>query len=311
MQEKNSALIHQNSYRWSDNWLKIPAHIKLGITHGIKIGPANEIYLLHTVAEDSRCRDTVCVFSSDDGSFIRSWGEAFQGSAHGLHLHQHQGQAFVYITDLKRGLFKLTLEGDVVWRVAKPKFYENRPHLAYEPTNVAVTPDGHIFLADGYGSYLINHFDAKGRELDTFGGPGLRKNNLAHPHGLIYTERRGSPELLIAENIETRLNYLSLEGEHRGFIDVETRRPRHFSETEDLLVIPDFYGRVTLLDRNDELIGHLGDTWIDHDHAAELEADPPAQGFVRPHDAAVGQDGSIYVAEYLRTGRVVRLKPID
>lgn len=293
-------------FRWDDRWARPPAHVVLGITHGIDVDPEGFVYVLHTVHASSPCRDAVCVFDPD-GGFVRSWGSAFDGSGHGFHLHEEGGVTFAYITDLKRGLFKTTLDGEVVWHIDKPAFYGPRSHLAYEPTNVAVTPKGDVFLADGYGSYLIHRFDKDGRELDVFGGPGKTDAHLTHPHGLLYTERRGTPELLVAENIATRLNYLSLDGAHRGFLGVETRRPRHFAERDGLLVVPDFYGRVTLIDGDDRLIAHLGDTWVDHAHADTLEAEPPADGFVRPHDVAVDAQGNLYVAEYMACGRIVKL----
>lgn len=295
-----------HDYHWNDQWAKLPDHLVLGITHGIEIDPRGFVYVLHTVHSSSPCRDAVCVFDPD-GGFVRSWGSTFDGSGHGIHLHEEDGVTFAYITDLKRGLYKTTLDGEIVWHIDKPAFYSPRNHLAYEPTNVAVTPNGDVFLADGYGSYLIHRFDKNGRELDVFGGPGKTDSHLTHPHGLLYTERRGQPELLVAENIATRLNYLSLDGVNQGFMEVETRRPRHFAERTGLLVIPDFYGRVTLIDDEDRLITHLGDTWVDHSHADNLEANPPSDGFVRPHDATIDAEGNLYVVEYLERGRIVKL----
>ncbi|MEM7624163.1 MAG: hypothetical protein AAF333_00895 [Planctomycetota bacterium] len=293
-------------YSWDDRWAQLPDDVVWGITHGVDLDPQGNVYVLHTVHETSRCRDAVCVFAPD-GSFIRSWGAEFQGSAHGLQLCREGKQTIAYITDLRRGLFKVTLDGEVIWHVAKLTFYKSRMHLAYQPTNVAVVPNGDIFLADGYGSYLIHRFDRDGRELDVFGGPGKSTSHLTHPHGLLYTERRGQPELLVAENINTRLNYLSLEGVHQGLLEVETRRPRHFREYEGVLVMPDFYGRVTLIGADDRLLGHLGDTWRGHDHVATLEASPPARGFIRPHDAAADAHGNLYITECLSMGRVLKL----
>ncbi|MEM6551396.1 MAG: hypothetical protein AAF750_04630 [Planctomycetota bacterium] len=297
-------------YRWDDRWARVPETICLGITHGIDIDADGFVYVLHTVHETSTCRDAVCVFDPD-GGFVRSWGAAFEGSGHGFQLREEDGVAFAYVTDLKRGLFKCTLDGEIVWHIERPSIYQTRVHLKYEPTNVALAPDGDVFLSDGYGSYLIHRFDKNGNQLDVFGGPGNKDHHLAHPHGLIYTERRGSPELLVGENIATRLNYLSLDGEHRGFLDVETRRPRHFAERDGQLLVPDFYGRITLIDEQDRLVTHLGDTWIDHQHAGELEKNPPAEGFIRPHDGAIDAAGRIYVSEYVATGRLVRLTPIE
>ncbi|MEM8737190.1 MAG: hypothetical protein AAGG38_01765 [Planctomycetota bacterium] len=293
---------------WDQDWLQTPDDIRFGYTHAIDTDDRGNVYLLHTVHETSRCRDAVCVYDAS-GKFLRSWGETFAGSGHGLHLHPRGRPDCVFITDLKRGLYKTTLDGEVLWHVPKPAFYDDRPHLSYEPTNVAVTPDGQVFLTDGYGSYLVHHFDPDGRLVNVFGGPGLGDHHLAHPHGILYTERRGEPELLVAENVATRLNYLSLSGEHRGFIDVPTRRPRHFAEVGPWLVVPDFYGRVTLIDGQDRRVAHLGDTWQSHEHARTLEADPPDQGFIHPHDAAVTSDGALLVCEFVPTGRVNRITP--
>lgn len=307
---ETTILVGLEPYAFDDTWAKVPGHIKLGITHGLAIDVQGLVHVLHTVHETSKCRDAVAVFTPD-GEFVRSWGRRFEGSGHGLHLTVEDGIEYAYVTDLKRGLFKTDLQGEVVWHVAKPAFYADRPHLAYQPTNVAVAPNGDVFLADGYGSYLIVRLDRSGNELDVFGGPGKTGHHLTHPHGLIYTERLGQPDLLVAENIATRLNYITLAGEHIGLINIETRRPRHFHERSDgTLLVPDFYSRITLINSDDQLIGHGCDAWDPSEHRprSEVESRPALAGeFARPHDAVCDGQGNIYVAEYVATGRVTKL----
>jgi len=288
----------------------LPPQVSLGTTHGVAVDAEGFIHVLHTNQPGAVCLDCVIVLAPD-GSFVRSWGPQFVDSGHGLHITQEAGESFAYITDLKRGLYKTTLKGEVVWRMEKPEFFAARPHLRYEPTNIAITPQGDVFLADGYGSYLIFRIDQNGKVVDVFGGPGVGDHHLAHPHGILYTERSGRPSLLVAENIATRLNYLTLSGEHLGFIEVPTRRPRHFAEKADgTLAIPDFYSRLTLIDRDDKLINHICDGWNATMRApfSELENRPPKENeFARPHDAAFDRLGNLYVVEYLPQGRIIRL----
>ena len=89
------------------------------------------------------------------GNFVRSWGALFFGGAHGFDLVVEDGREILYLTDLQQGLFKMTLDGELIWHVAKPDWYEGKD-LKYRPSNVAVAPGGgRVFVTGTQRTSLI------------------------------------------------------------------------------------------------------------------------------------------------------------
>ncbi|HYG74722.1 MAG TPA: hypothetical protein VEK08_06945 [Planctomycetota bacterium] len=305
-------------YECIHDWGQLPETISWGLTHGIAVDKQGFVYVLHTSRKTNACKDTVVVFDKD-GKFVRSWGETFFGSAHGFDLVVEDGQEVFYITDMSRGLFKTTLDGKVLWHVAKPnEFYEGKT-LKYTPTNVAVAPDGRVFFADGYGSWHIHRLDKTGKYLGTFGGRGEGSLATIHPHGLYVDTRGKEPLVVLAENDPTgknpgKLHAFDLDGKHHSYLETPVRSPRHFDRHENLVVIPDLDAVVTLIDENNKVVAQLGDGFTTFAEVRALRTKPRDQfkagKFICPHDAAFGNDGSIYVAEWVDVGRVTKLKRV-
>ena len=89
--------------------------------------------------------------------------------------------------------------------------------------------------------------------------------------------------------------------------------PCHFSERHGEFVIPDLGARVTLIDRENKVIEHLGDdsaakTWW---RSAQADARSLYAGkFVCPHGACFDHEGNILVVEWVEVGRVSRLRKV-
>ena len=80
----------------------------------------------------------------------------------------------------------------------------------------------------------------------------------------------------------------------------------------DDLVVPELQGRVTIYDRNYQVIAQLGDNpdqtqWAAYDLKPELWHDGI---FIAPHGAAWDSQGNLYVEDWNRVGRVSKLERI-
>ena len=84
-----------------------------------------------------------------------------------------------------------------------------------------------------------------------------------------------------------------------------------------LLLVPDLHARVSLFDRFNSALIHLGDDkeWTAQvkDQQRNIRGDPkkwlPGR-FVHPHDACFDAKGNIFVVEWVTTGRVTMLKKL-
>jgi hypothetical protein len=139
------------------------------------------------------------------------------------------------------------------------------------------------------------------------------------PHGLWVDDRPGrKPALIVADRANARLQYFSLDGKHLGFVH-DVLFPAHFDIRGELLLVPDLHARVTLFDKDNAPIVHLGDdlAWRKkvvgslgkgRTPVRAQAKEWPAGKFIHPHDACFDKDGNILVVEWVQTGRVTFLK---
>jgi hypothetical protein len=316
-------------YECIHDWGQLPPSIKWGNTHGVVEDHSGNIYIHHTVNRDSESADTMVVFDAK-GKFIRSWGKQFRGTAHGLHIQKEGNQEFLYLTvnasnarmtpqpEMSSVVIKTTTKGEIVWKIQGPpdiaeyKPAEGQP-VRYNPTNLAIAPNGDVYVGDGYGSYFINQYNAKGEYLRTFGGRGADAGKLNEPHGIWVDTRSKSPTLVVADRRNNRLQRFTLDGKHIDFI-AGFRLPCHFHERKGNVVIPDLHGRVTVIDKNNQIVQHLGDSaapnWNNPLRTQTRDKFIPGQ-FVQPHGACFDHSGNIFVVEWVEVGRVTKLRKLS
>ena len=310
----------EHRYRWESDWLKLPEGREwLGSTHGcIVIDKRDRVYM------SAETGPAVLVFAPD-GTLERSFGKELGGGLHGMTIVSESldfestpevivEREVLYLAHTARQeILKTTLAGEVLLRIGLPKesgLYENPAH--YKPTSVAVDPSGQIFVADGYGLSWIHRFDAQGKYLASFGGPGPEPSNLKTPHGLWMDTTGEVPTLLVADRENHRLARFSLAGEFMSGTDPASgllRRPCHVQFLGKTAVVSDLAGRTTLLNAKLELITHLGDNPDATQHAQYgVTPDLWREGiFFAPHCARFDSKGNLYVMDWNVAGRVTRL----
>jgi hypothetical protein len=248
-------------------------------------------------------------------------------------LHREGKEEFLYLTVnaanprillapgvLPATVVKTTLKGEIVWKVQGPPDIEvyhvpdsNSALPPYNPTNIAIAPKGDLYVADGYGSYFINHYNHKGEYISTFGGKGSEPGLMKEPHGIWVDNRTSNPILVVADRRNNRLQRFTLDGKHIDFI-TGFRLPCHFHERHGYVVIPDLQTRVTVVDQNNQPVAQLGDP------AAISPPNPPRNTadrmsfipgqFVCPHGACFDHEGNIFVVEWVEMGRVTKLRKL-
>jgi hypothetical protein len=305
-------------YEATHDWGELPANIKYGNTHGVVEDSQGHIYVHHTVNGASESHDTMVVFD-DKGKFVKSWGKDFKGGAHGLHIAKEGKDEFLYLCDTKRALVvKTTLNGEEIFTVGYPEeseAYKPGPDGAkkkYSPTNLALAPNGDMYVGDGYGSSYINQYDKKGKFIRTIASPGKEAGQLLCPHGLYVDTRGKEPILTVADRTNKRLQHFTLDGKHISF-GSGVSSPCHFNMRKGKVVIPDLDARVTLLDEKNNVITHLGAADDPKAARALRTKDRTAfesGKFICPHGACFDHSGNIFVVEWVEVGRVTKLRKV-
>ncbi|MBI5086372.1 MAG: hypothetical protein HZB13_17475 [Acidobacteria bacterium] len=306
-----------HSFEVIHDWGELPRTIRYGNTHGVCVDAQGHVYIHHTVNAASESDDTMVVFDRK-GKFVRSWGMEFKGGAHGLTIRKEGRDEFLYLCDTKRALVaKYSLKGEKVWEVGYPeespsyKPGADGKRIKYSPTNLAIAPNGDIYVGDGYGSSFVNVYNPKGEFKFTFGGKGKAAGQLDSPHGIAIDMRGSEPKVLVADRSNRRFQYFSLDGKHLAFgAEGDVKLPCHFDQRKGLLLVPDLEARVTLMDKDNRVLAHLGDdesnTW------GKLRKEPREKfipgKFICPHSACFDKDGNIFVVEWVEVGRVTKLR---
>lgn len=256
------------------------------------------------VAVDSK--DRVFVFSRGahpvtvfdrDGKFLTSWGEGVFSRPHGLHIGPDD---ILWCTDDgDHSVRKCTLDGRVLMTIGLPgtpaAYMSGRPFNRC--THTALSPEGDIYVSDGYGNAAVHKFAPDGRHLFSWGGPGsepgqfnLPHNIVCDPYGWVYVADRESHRIQIFDSkgkYQTQWNNL-----HRPcslFLGKGKCPCCYVGELGPALDVnikaPNLGPRISILSNEGKVLSRFG----------ELGGGPGQ--FWSPHGLAVDSHGDIYVGE--------------
>lgn len=307
-------------YEVTHGWGEVPSHIRWGETHGVAVDSAGFVYIKHRTRIAETPMDSIAVFDPE-GKFVRSWGKQYHGGGHGIDIRKEGHEEFLYLCITTGGpVVKATLKGEEVWVKGKPVEtgkYDD-PKALFKPTNICFAPDGGFYVADGYGSHFIHQYDKDAKWVRSWGGFGDQPGQFKTPHGLWLDDRPGrEPRLAVCDRANARLQYFTLDGKHIEFVS-GVSFPANLETRGDVMLCPDLHARVTLLDRDNKVITHLGyeQAWTDKvldggkfTMRGQPQTWEPGK-FLHPHDACFDKDGNIFVVEWVLTGRVSFLRKL-
>ena len=157
--------VGQGDYQYEPvrDWAKLPSGWTFGWIPAIAVDSRDRVYVY------SRSEHPMVVFDRD-GNFLTSWGEDLLHNAHGLRIDAEDN---LYCTEWKgHCVHKLTSDGELQWTLGTPGV-PRPPGLPFNlPTDLAIAPDGCLFVSDGYGNAKVHKFSPDGVLLKSWGEPG-------------------------------------------------------------------------------------------------------------------------------------------
>lgn len=330
----SAIILGEGAYQYEvhHDWPELPDQYSWQTTHDVAFDKAGNLYVIHEGHKDKKNHPAIFVFD-DKGKFIRAFGQEFQGGGHGLEVHEENGEEFLYVTGYQglKKFAKLTLKGDTVWVrhapmesgvYAKGEDKSKKPGMktrdVFQPTNISFRPDGNgFYVADGYGAYVIHEYDKDANYKSTFGKPGKSDGEFTLPHGVWIDSRAPgrASSVVVADRMNGRLQWFTLDGEHVQTLD-GFLFPANVDTFHGTMLVPELAARITLLDFNNNVVARLGDdaAWRDKVMPKEIRKHPdqwPAGKFIHPHDACFDSKGNIFVAEWVATGRITKLRKLS
>ena len=278
---------------------KDPDQKPLGPCHGgVVVDKKGDIYVTTDTARG------IVVFSPE-GKYLRALGPT---RIHGLELREENGAEYIYgARPSDHEVVKLKTTGEPVWVIGAPDeagLYKDG--VGYNPCALTVAPDGSIFIADGYGSNYVLKFDKNRRFVKAFGGPGAEEGKFNTCHGIAVDTRFQPPILLVCNRNNDRVEHWDLDGKFIKVIQKGLRMPAAVHIQGDYAVFPELKGRVTVIDKNGDIVAQLGDNPVEAQRANfGLAPDKWTEGYFNsPHGASFDKDGNILVSEWTQFGRV-------
>lgn len=315
------------TYTLDENWGKLPAGMKYGFGCGIVVDSKDRVYV--TSRSVSPC---VAVFSRE-GKLLETWSKDFgdkigytpeqiMATAHCIYWSKEKNGEFLYFTEnsvkdndhLGKRVYKTDLNGKVLYTLGnvEKETSTSQKFTWTNPTDVAVAPNGDIYIVDGYGSQIVSRFDKNFKHLKTIGGRSTKKGPDAEHglfntcHGVWVNTLKPTPEIYIADRANGRYEVYDLELNYLRTIRGDfVRNPCCFYQSHGHLYIPDLGALVVILDKNDKMVARLGDgRGVKKEEFENGHADK----FATPHALCVDSKGDLYVLEWLPYGRVRKFR---
>ncbi|HEY6344425.1 MAG TPA: peptidyl-alpha-hydroxyglycine alpha-amidating lyase family protein [Bryobacteraceae bacterium] len=216
--QENSA---PNPYRTIENWAQLPAGRMWGSTSAVEIDrDGRSIW----VAE--RCGANSCAGKTDDpvlkfdpsGKLVKSFGSGLMIFPHGICVDQDGN---VWVTDGQASrdgkvgfqVFKFSPDGKILMTLGKPGGDPNDPASFNQPDDVAIAPNGDIFVSEGHnanmGSARIVKFTKDGKFIKAWGKHGSGPGEFEVPHALAFDSQG---RLFVGDRANNRIQIFDQDG---------------------------------------------------------------------------------------------------
>jgi len=299
------------TYNVVSEWGALPSGTTFGGTHGaIAQDRVGHIYV-------STQSNTGVLVYSPEGRLIRRIAPEYP-EIHSMVFATESGNEYIYATVQKgtpqeNWLFlKMKADGTVVLKITAPQEAGFKSPNEWRITAALPSPDGSIFIANGYGDSRIFRFDKNGNYKASYSKKGSGEGELDCSHGLTLDTRYDQPLLLVCDRENRRLCHFDLDGRYVGTVTQHLRRPCQVSFHGDYAVVSELEGRTTIIDRDNVPVAFLGDN-PEKKQWANYELDPLAINtamFSAAHGCFIDSKANIYVSDWNQTGRVTKLSRV-
>ncbi len=202
------------TYELVEGWGRLPEGWVLGQT-AIVTDSQDRVYLFNR-------SDHPLVVMDRDGNFLTSWGEGTLPDAHGMFIDADENiympvkNSHVVLKYSSSGNLLMTLgtwdqPSDTGWSGVTTDIVQQAAGPFHRPTDLAMSPEGDLYISDGYGNASVHKFTGDGRLLFSWGAPGKTGHGEFHvPHGVwVHTDGR----VFVADRENHRIQIFTPDGE--------------------------------------------------------------------------------------------------
>lgn len=261
-------------YKVIADWFKPPGGWSFGWIPSVAVDSHDRVYVY------SRS-DHPMVVLDRDGTFLASWGDDILKDAHGIYIDADDNLYCVERTP--HCVHKFNCAGELQWTLGSPGI-PRPPGVPFNlPTDLAIAPDGCLFVSDGYGNFKVHKFSPEGVLMLSWGEAGTGKGQFDLVHSVwvdssynVYVCDRGNNRVQIFDGDGRFLQ------EWTGFLSPD----KLWFDQEETIFMAEIGHRVTVLNREGKVLSQWGEA-----------GEEPHQFFSSPHGIWGDSRRDLYVSE--------------
>ncbi len=168
----------------------------------VAIGPDGNVWTFN------RGKIPVQVYSTD-GRLVKAWGQE-PGLFRNPHTVRFDAAGNLWLVDTgHQTVRRFSMDGKVLQTIGTPNEPgEDETHMN-QPNDVAVAPNGDLYVSDGYGNNRIVVFDRHGRFLRAWGKLGQGPGEFSQPHSIVLDSKG---RVYVADRNNSRIQIFDSKG---------------------------------------------------------------------------------------------------
>ena len=256
-------------FQWPPDWIP-------GEAAGVAVNSRGHIFLFQ------RAKPMLSEFD-ETGHFVRSLGEGLFDHPHSLRIDAEDN---LWTTDdTNNTVLKLSPAGRVLLVLGRRNNGGEADWLFNKPADVAIGPDGSIYVADGYGNSRVVKFDRAGNFIKTWGHYGSGPGEFMLPHSVV-VDKVG--RVYVGDRENARIQIFDSEGRFlRQWTGIGYPYGLQITPDQHVWMVDGGFDRVIELDPEGRILGALGSPGHE-----------PGQ-FAWGHFLAIRPDRMMFVADVL------------
>jgi streptogramin lyase len=235
-----------NPYVTVEGWAKLPEGRKWGSTSAVDIDRDGK-----SVWVAERCGVNSCAGKNDppilkldaSGKPIMSFGAGMFIFPHGICVDKDGN---IWVTDgqgkdaIGHQVFKFNPDGKVLMTLGKAGVAGDGPDTFNQPNDVAIAPNGDIFVSDGHspgmGNARVVKFTKDGKFIKQWGGHGSGPGQFEVPHALAFDSQG---RLFVGDRANNRIQIFDQDGKFLAEWKQFSRPSGIYIDRNDIIYVTD------------------------------------------------------------------------